>query len=102
MRHRDDLPFEALRGVDGEDLHAVGVDLHLTGCESLLDLLRRREVGQQTGKRRVGASRVGRDDGGEGVEMLAAGDTAPDATRASVSMPIPSTRSTSATSSVSG
>ncbi len=56
----------------GEHLHPLGGDLHLARGESALDLLRRREIGEQAGQRRRTAARVPGDHVGEGVEVLPA------------------------------
>ena len=49
--HRDDVPLKALRPVDGEHLHPLGVDDDLTGVEAVLFVLGRFEKGE---KRRQG------------------------------------------------
>ena len=50
VRYRDDLPFQALGGVHGEDLDPVGGDSHLGRSEPVLDIGSNVQIGQQAGR----------------------------------------------------
>ena len=73
VRDGDDLPLQALRGVHGEHLDAVGRDLDLAGRQPVLGLLGGLQVVEQRGQRGdLGARGEVGDHVGERVEVRAA------------------------------
>ena len=72
MRDRHYFPFEPLRRVHGQDLHAIRRHLHFARSEALFDLFGGREECEHPGQIGCWTRRVIGDDVGKCVEMLAA------------------------------
>ncbi len=70
VRHRDELPLQALGRVHGQDLHPPGPPVDLGRRQAVLPLVGGGQVVEQLGQAGAGGRDVG-DDVGEGVQVRA-------------------------------